>query len=443
MTTRLLPLLLALWPAVALAYPIDGYEHTGIKRLEYRRLIAAGDEPGRPLLPGQMLPLAAVAPGWRATDGTDLPPHDAAMSRRLASFLDAASRPRYAIAVIDLSDPLQPRYASHNPQTLANAGSVGKILVALALLQTLADLYPEDLAARERVLRDTVVTADAWSQYDHHTVPFYDPETRRRHSRQIRVGDRGTLWEYLDWMMSASSNSAAAMVQKELIALAHFGARYPVPAAEQAAFFADSSQAELGAIMQDAMNHALERNGLDPARMRQGSFFTRTGNQRVRGTSSYATPEQLARFLLRLEAGTLVDEFSSREIKRLLYMTQRRIRYASHPALNEAAVYFKSGSYYQCHSGPRGCRKYAGDKTNRLGSVAIVESPAGAPVHRYLVVVMSNVLSVNSAVAHQTLAMRIHRMIEQAHPVLLAPPPLPETDYPVVPVDDSDEVVAP
>jgi hypothetical protein len=79
-------------------------------------------------------------------------------------------------------------------------------------------------------------------------------------------------------------------------------------------------------------------------------------------------------------------------------------------------VYFKSGSYYQCHSGPRGCRKYAGDKTNRLGSVAIVESPAGAPVHRYLVVVMSNVLSVNSAVAHQTLAMRIHRMIEQAHP---------------------------
>ncbi len=83
-------------------------------------------------------------------------------------------------------------------------------------------------------------------------------------------------------------------------------------------------------------------------------------------------------------------------------------------------------------------RKYKGDKTNRLASVAIIESPAGEPLHHYLVVVMSNVLHVNSAVAHQTLALRIHRLVESRHPVPQAPPPVPESAYPVVPVDDPE-----
>jgi len=33
-------------------------------------------------------------------------------------------------------------------------------------------------------------------------------------------------------------------------------------------------------------------------------------------------------------------------------MTQRRIRYASHPALYSYAVYFKSGSLYSCQPEP-------------------------------------------------------------------------------------------
>lgn len=438
MMVRALVLLL-LWPVAGQAYPIDGYAYTGIERLEHLRLIAAGEVTGwRALLPGQLLPMAAIKPGWCATDGVELPPKDEAMSRQLAEFLDAESRPLYAIAVLDLSDPRQPVYAGHNADRVDNAGSVGKLLVALALFQTLADIYPTDIAAREQVLRDAAITADAFSQHDRHVVPFYDVDSGRRHGRPIRVGDRASLWEFVDWMLSASSNSAAAVVQKELIALAHFGARYPVAAEEQAAFFAYSSRAELGAIMRSAMDRSLQQNGFDQARLRQGSFFTRTGNRRVQVTTSHATPEELVRLLYRLEAGTLVDAFSSREIKRLIYMTQRRIRYASHPSLNEAAVYFKSGSYYQCHDRSRGCPEFAGDKTNRLASVAIVESPAGAPVHRYLVAVMSNVLSVNSAVAHQTLAMRIHRMIERARPISEAPP-RSETACPDAPVDGGDD----
>lgn len=427
-------------PAIVHAYPIDGYAYTGIRRLERDRLVKAGEVPGRPLLPGQYLSLAQVYPRWHASDGGRLPPPDEEFSRRLTALLAPSARPNYAIAVLDLSDPQHPRYGVHNPAMQANVGSVGKILVALALFQTLADLYPDNIAAHERVLRNTQITADIFSQYDHHHVPFWDVGKRTRASRSIRIGDTGSLWEYLDWMLSASSNSAAGMVQKELIALVHFGKRYPVSARKEADFFAQTPRAELGRILLDTLNDAVVRNGLDPQQIRQGSFFTHGGNRQVSGmTTSYATPEQLVRYLFRLEAGTLVDAFSSREIKRLLYMTQRRIRYASHPALNEAAVYFKSGSFYQCLKGPGTCRKYMGDKTNRLASVAIIESPAGAPMHRYLVAVMSNVLRINSAVAHQTLAMRIHRLIESLHPAAQAAPPKPESAYPAVPVDDTED----
>ena len=61
------------------------------------------------------------------------------------------------------------------------------------------------------------------------------------------------------------------------------------------------------------------------------------------------------------------------------------------------------------------CGKYMGNRINILASIAIVESPAEKPELRYLVAVISNVLRKNSVVAHQTLAMRIHRMIEAAH----------------------------
>jgi hypothetical protein len=50
-----------------------------------------------------------------------------------------------------------------------------------------------------------------------------------------------------------------------------------------------------------------------------------------------------------------------------------------------------------------------------LNSLAIIESPAAERNIYYIVAVMSNVLRKNSAVAHQTLATRIHRLIEGYH----------------------------
>ena len=118
-----------------------------------------------------------------------------------------------------------------------------------------------------------------------------------------------------------------------------------------------------------------------------------------------------------MEQGKLVDPFSSREIKRLLYVTERRIRYASSPALNNSAVYFKSGSLYKCQKEPGfKCRKYHGNVKNYMNSLAIIEDPPGNPRLFYVVTVLSNVLKKNSAVDHQTLATRIHRLLQQAHP---------------------------
>lgn len=428
---------LALACPPAHAYPVDGYADTGIRRLDYSQRVQSGEIKRPPLHPGQYLPTSAIVPSWSASDGKQLPVADAEFSRAVADLIPASARGAYGLTVLDLSDPKAPVYGAHNGELLANVGSVGKIMVALALFQTLADLYPNDLAARARVLKDTQVLADSWSQYDHHKVPFWDPATKARSSRSIRVGDTANLYEFLDWTLSASSNSAAAVVQKELLALRHFGKAYPASRVDTDAWFAKATRKELGDLFAQTMNDAAVRAGLDPEKIRQGSFFTRTANQHVDGKPSYGTPDQLLRFLFRLEAGTLVDAWSSTEIKRLLYITQRRIRYASHPALNDSAVYFKSGSYYQCHKGPRGCAKYKGNKTNRLASVAIVESPAGTPPYRYLVAVMSNVLHINSAVAHQTLALRVQRLIESRHP---APAPVvPESAYPQVPVDDPGE----
>ena len=162
-----------------------------------------------------------------------------------------------------------------------------------------------------------------------------------------------------------------------------------------------------------ALNGALESNGLDTELLRQGSFFTRYGKMRTGGVTSYGTPRELLNLLLLIEQGKLIDEFSSREMKRLLYMTQKRIRYASHPALTDSAVYFKTGSLYSCQPEPGfECGKYKGNKRNTLASVAIIETEKTDRDLHYLVVVISNELRVNSAVAHQTLAMRIHRMIE-------------------------------
>ena len=133
-----------------------------------------------------------------------------------------------------------------------------------------------------------------------------------------------------------------------------------------------------------------------------------------------------------LEQGKLVDEWSSLEIKRLLYITERRIRYGSSGALWPSAVYFKSGSLYSC-APEEGfvCKKYHGNKRNYMNSVAIIETPAGQDRLFYAVAVLSNVLRKNSAQDHRDLARAVHSMLLGDHPPKPIPPGerAPEASY--------------
>jgi len=397
------------------AYPIDGYDYTGIKRLDFYDLAQQGVVSGRQLSEGSKLTLDQIRIQGADID-LNVASSNADMSQSLRGFLGKDAS-RYGVALVDLSDPDAPAYAGFNDDYQANVGSVGKILVALALYQQLANRFPDDIAAREELLKTKQITADRYIEHDSHKVVFWDVEKRDFAHRPIKLGDTGSLWEYLDWTLSASSNAAASMVMREAMLMRHFGNEYPVSDAVASEFLDKASAEDLRGLMLNSLAEVVNDNGMDTEKLRQGSFFTRYGKNRVGGTNSYGTPKELLKLLVGMEQGTLVDEFSSQDLKRMLYMTQRRIRYASHPALSDMAVFFKSGSLYSC-APEEGftCGKYQGNKRNQLASVAIVESPSGSsqPL-RYMVVVMSNVLKVNSAVAHQTLALRIHRMIEERH----------------------------
>lgn len=400
--------------AVARAYPLDGYAETGIRRVEGARLANEGLAKGGKQPPGAQLTTKQVDLRLLDHREMDLPAPDPEFTAALLKLLgDKAGS--YGVAVLDLSDPEKPRYAEHRGDYRQNVGSVGKLIVALGLFQALADNWPDDTAQRIRVLRDTVVTADEFSVSDHHMLRIFDVEKRQLTRRTMRIGDKGSLWEYLDWTLSVSSNSAAAMTMREAMLLRQYGKEYPPPEEEIRRFFGETSASELTALFQRTFFEPITRNGLDLEQLRQGSFFTRQGKNNVSGGgNSYATARSLMQLMLRMEQGRLVDEWSSLQLKRLLYLTERRIRYASSPALHEAAVFFKSGSLYKCQQEEGfSCKAHHGNLINYMNSVAIVEQEIGGRKLHYIVTVVSNVLRKNSAAGHQKLGTGIHALIRQ------------------------------
>ena len=399
----------------AVAYPIYGSDDRQIGRLEEARLAHEGVIQGREKITGELLSLEQVDLRLLDRRDLDLPATDDGFTKQLRDLLGDSAKD-YGLAVLDLSDRTAIRYAEHNAGVTRNPGSVGKIAIGLALFQALADAYPDDVEKRLQVLRNSPVIADQFIISDGHSVRMWDRENRKLTRRALRVGDQASLIVFVDWMLSASSNAAAAMVMRETLLLKQFGTAYPLSAERGAAFFADTAKQDLKQLLATTLQGSLERNGIDVSQFRQGNLFTHTGKKIVPGTNSYGTAREMLRFMLRMEQGRLVDEWSSRELKRMLYMTEQRIRYASSPALRDSAVYFKSGSLYECEPEPGfKCGKYRGNKRNIMNSIAIVETPAKERKLFYLVSLTSNVLRKNSAVDHQSLATRIHRLIEQAH----------------------------
>ena len=109
--------------------------------------------------------------------------------------------------MLDISDPAHPRYAAVRETDKLLPGSVGKLCIATGFMGALRKTYP-DPAARENFLRSTIRTADAFVNVDGKTVPFYEEGWRAVVNRRINIGDKFSLWEWLDHMLSMSSNAA-------------------------------------------------------------------------------------------------------------------------------------------------------------------------------------------------------------------------------------------
>lgn len=406
-------LILLLLGGNAWSYPLDAAEQTGIKRLEGYALFQLGTVKGRQLSPGALLNSDQITSHLTENADFVVPETDAQLSAEISALLGDELE-NYSFSLLELSDQQNPLYAEHRADVNFNPGSLGKIIIAVALFQALADRFPDDIDARRQLLRSRQLTADHFIRSDHHKVPFWDAQRQQMTYRKIRLGDSSNLWSWLDWMLSPSSNAAAAMVLREYLLMVQFGQQYPATEKQAEDFFQNTRKKKLMQLLIRSLPAPLQRNGIDPQQLRQGGFFTRKGKRLIPGGSSRATTRSLLQLLVKIEQGTLIDAFSSLELKKLLYMTEKRIRYASHPALKHSAVYFKSGSLYSCQPEEDfECGKYQGNKKNLLNSVAIIEEQRGDEWLHYLVVVTSNVLRVNSAVAHQTLAMRIHRLLQK------------------------------
>lgn len=402
----------ALFIALGLSiYPIDGYERTGIKRLYQIRKMQLDSVRYTRIPAGAYLKTEDIKLNLtsRAGDSIDaLLVEDPEFAKKMDRIIPGGN---YSTAVLDMTNPDALKYTEHREERGYQPGSVGKIAVLNAVFYQLAKICPDSWEDRVMYLKDIEVSARYWGTGDHHTVPIYDIENDRLQKRQVVASDTFSLYEWLDHMVSVSNNGAASVMYREAMLMAAFKEDYVnLTEEESEAYFKETPRDSLTNLANTVVNEPLRELGITEDEWRLGGMFTRpTGKYVGRKGGSIGTTRGLMKYLVQLEQGNVIDKNSSLEMKRLLYLTDRRIRYAKSPRLDSAAVYFKSGSYYKCDRTKNpNCAKYAGNVFNYMNSVIIVEHPNGI---KYIVCLMTNVLNKNSAGAHMYLASKIDDLI--------------------------------
>ena len=399
---------------LALLYPIDGYDSTGIKRL-YRLQKMENDSIDNKRIPnGAYLKLGDIKLNLLSRKQDSLATiliEDPEFSRAIARITPGGN---YSLAVLDITDPDSLKYAAHRENVGYQPGSVGKIAVLNGFFNELAEVYPDNFELRTGLMCNKRVKARYWGTGDHHTVPIYDIEADKLVKRQVVASDEFSLYEWADHMVSVSNNGAASVLYRETMLLDAFGRDYASLTEEKSEnYFVETDRDSLTSQANRVVNQPLRELGITEDDWRLGGMFTRPAGKYVgREGGSIGTPKGLMKFLVALEQGNVIDQESSLEMKRLLYMTDRRIRYARASKLDDAAVYFKSGSFYKCdREKDPNCSDYAGNVFNYMNSVIIVEQPNGK---KYIVCLMTNVLNKNSAGAHMYLAQSIDGVINPA-----------------------------
>ncbi|MFT5143336.1 MAG: hypothetical protein ACI80V_001538 [Rhodothermales bacterium] len=373
-------------------------------------MIAAGEMPGTAPAPGARKAWGDIQLNLSGGPLGALPESDPDLQKKV-SGLFAGLDPSYGFALLDVTPGRAPRFASNKANTQYAPGSVGKLAILAGLFAELERLYPNDPEARRKLLMERSLAGGNWVLPNSHAVPIFNPATKAYASRAVNATDVFTLFEWADHMISASSNAAASLVWKEVMLMRQFGPAYPPDPDVEATFWKNTTGPAKQALAVSVVNDPLREVGIGLDEWQLGTMFTAGGQRVVPGTRSYATAKALLTYLLRIEEGAMVDAWSSLEMKRLMYQTQRRIRYASAPQLATAAVYFKSGSLYRCKA-EEGfeCGQYRGNVDNYMNSLATIETADGRV---YMVTLMSNVLRKNSAADHQALASRIERIMAE------------------------------
>ncbi|RMA64757.1 serine hydrolase [Ulvibacter antarcticus] len=388
-------------------YPIDGYERSRIVRLlDIQERIDKGEKYTR-------IPTGAYASindiklnltDIASKNMDDILTEDAEFAKKINRLFPGNG---YSAAVLDITNPDSLKYAAFRENVGYQPGSVGKIAVLNALFTELEKIYPDDFEARIALLCNKRVSSGIWGVGDHHTIPIYDPKKKTLVKRQVIASDEFTLFEWADHMVSVSNNGAASVCYREAMLMSAFGKDYARLSEEDAKkYFEETRRDSLTLYANRVVNDPLRKLGITEDDWRLGGVFTNGPDKYVgRMGGSTGSPKGLMKWLVQLEQGKVIDSSSSLEMKRLLYSTDRRIRYAQSKKLDSARVYFKSGSFYSCDkSKPGHCGEYAGNKFNYMNSVITVEHPNGK---KYIVCLMTNVLSKNSGTAHMYLASQI------------------------------------
>lgn len=399
--------------AILSAYPIDGYAWTGIRRLLYQQLVEQDSIQGKKLNEGATKSMEEIELYLYERSDLDslhqLPEVDPELQKGLDRIFPHLHE-SYSVTLLDITPGQPMRYAKRQETRGFQPGSVGKLAVLTALFCELENIYPDCFEDRIQLLKNRQIEAGPWAVYDHHTVPVYDPKTQKRVKRQVNEKDVFSLYEWLDHMVSVSNNGAASVVWREALLMREFGADYPTLVKEKSEhFFEDTKRTKLMDMAISVVNEPLEALGISNDEWRLGQFFTRGATGIIPGKGgSIGSPLGLMKWMMELEKGNIVDPKTSLEMKRLLYLTDRRIRYASNSGLKDDGVYFKSGSLYKCNRDiDPNCAKYAGNVYNYMNSVAIVERPDSVV---YLVALMTNVKGRNSAWDHNRIAGEIDKL---------------------------------
>lgn len=408
-------LLLGLLPSGLEAYPVDGYALTQIRRLLYLQLVMNGEIKATLPIQGARYSLNDIKLNLTGDRGDSLLVFPA-VDKNLQYSIDLMFPnldESYSLALLDITPGRPMRYACRQEKKQFQPGSVGKLLVVAGLFHELQQIYPDSFPERQALLRNKFVSGGKWAVYDEHTVPVFDTVTRKLLRRTVSEKDVFSLYEWTDHMLSVSNNGAANVVWRECILMHVFGEEYPRLSEEESEeFFRTTPKSRLMELALEVVNQPVNNIGITREEWKLGSMFTGEAKKIIPGSGgSSASPHALMKYLVALERGNIVDRASSLEIKRLLYMTATRIRYASSASLTDAAVYFKSGSLYQCKQ-EEGytCEKYMGNVSNYMNSVIIVEHPDGTT---YMVALMSNVLKRNSASDHNAIAAKIDRAVRK------------------------------